>query len=739
MPSSAGYSFSGSGSGGGGSAPLSPPLGSAAARFQSLSSSSSSQQQDTEVAFAELQLLSQNQRKLASLTTRMTTILTGFDKRLIRLEGSILPIHKSTQKLARMSDNIDLTLAALNKTLGHYDVLIDEQPIIKAGPDVRDTTPYMETIDRVLKGLDYLRRSDLKSQEGVMKRMNDLVETGARNLVDVVRDWVNADSEPIDLSEYSPRNASYPVLSGPTQEAIVPIFHYLATLHDHPRTGYSPLPASLSTYANVRSAYLDRCLSPMAQRIYTYAVEKIGTTASSAGMVMVNHDDDDDAAGTYRRGDADPAGTVSAYCGMLENDYRILQSLLSDAGLQKEALLSIATFSHLASAPLRTLVENLGSVHSHVRRHLSTHTFFLFDLIGGLSTAILSGRWDALVRQMDDPSGGMLRSAYTINKSDLDVGAGVAAANEVLDLYNKFKNMAMGVFPRFVEDIKAIPQRRAAEVPSTSVNEITYMALQFVRQIVEYSDVVGPLLQTLGPGSWMMSSSAAPVLSLGLDDDPSKRTIVGEYLNDVLAVTLGALETRSKAIRQPSTASIFLLNNIGHLSRSMRAPLPSHFGGDDDGGRGPSILSLHLGQMGEDLLLSATRQANTAYLDAWSPVVSTLMEDQPLAGAQSQYHRHATTKLMGVGGASEKNQVKDRFAKFYEGLDDLERLHRAYPFSREDQELKERLRRDVERMVCPMYAKFMAKHRAGDFTKNPSKHIRMSEAEVEDKVRRMFE
>ncbi|KAN0066570.1 exocyst complex component exo70 [Thecaphora frezii] len=707
---------------------------SSASRYQS------SSQQDTELAFAELQLLSQNQRKLASLTTRMTTILTGFDKRLIRLEGSILPIHKSTQKLARMSDNIDLTLAALNKTLGHYDVLIDEQPIIKAGPDVRDTEPYMQTIDRVLKGLAYLERSDLKGQDGVVKRMNDLVETGARNLVDVVRDWVNADSEPIDLTEFSPRNVSYPVLSSPTQEAIVPIFRYLADLPDHPRTRYSPLPAALSTFATVRAAYLNQCLSPMVQRIYTYAVEKIGTGVSSAGMVMVTNDDDDDAGGSYRRGESNPTGTIGAYCAMLENDHRILQSLLSDAGLQKEALLSIATFSHLATTPLRTLVENLSSVYSHVRRHISTHTFFLFDVIGGLSTAILSGRWDGLIRQMEDPSGGMLRSAYIINKSDLDIAAGLAAANEVLDIYNKFKNLAMGIFPRFIEDIKGIPQRRAAEVPSTSVNEITHMALQFIRQIAEYSDVVGPLLQTLGPGNWMMSSNAAPVLSLGLDDDPSKRTIVGEYLNDVLTVVLGALEQRSKAIRQPSTASIFLLNNIGHLKRFLKAPLPAYFGEDEGEGAPPaSILSLHLGQVGEDLLTSATRQANTAYLDAWGPVVATLMEDQPITGPNSQYHRHATTKLMGVGGGSEKNQVKDRFAKFYEGLDDLERLHRAYPFSREDGELKERLKRDVERMVCPLYGKFMAKHRASDFTKNPSKHIRMTEVEVEDKIRRMFE
>ena len=232
----------------------------------------------------------------------------------------------------------------------------------------------------------------------------------------------------------------------------------------------------------------------------------------------------------------------------------------------------------------------------------------------------------------------------------------------------------------------------------------------------------------------MMSSGVAPVLSLGLDNDPSKQSIVGDYLNDVVAVILTSLEARSRAIRQPSTASVFLLNNIGHLRRTLSAPLPSHLGAAEDGSSA-SIISLYLGEMGDDLLGTALRQANTAYLDAWSPVVAPLMEDQPLT---ANYHRHATSKLIGVGSGSEKNQVKDRFAKFYEALDDLERLHRAYPVSREDHELKERLRRDVTRLVCPMYARFLAKHKASDFTKNPSKHIRMTEQEVEEKIASLF-
>ncbi|PWN47507.1 hypothetical protein IE53DRAFT_247186 [Violaceomyces palustris] len=726
----------------------------AIARFQSHASTSSTAQHDTEVAFAELELLSQNQRKLASLTTRMTSILSGFDKRLVKLEASILPIHKSTQKLTKMSDNIDLTLATLNKTLGHYDVVIDEQPIIKAGPSVRDTNPYMDCISRIIKGLEYLKKSDLKSQEGVMKKMYDLIELGARNLTDVVRDWVTADSEAIDASEYQIRNIPYPVLSPPTQEAIIPIFNYLSTLPVHPRSSYSPLPACLSIYASIRANYLDHCLSPVYKKVQDYATERIGVGSVGAGMVNAwsGGGDDDDGGVSYRRGQAGVKEMLDVTCALLENDRTMLYSLLVTANVSGDAIIQVATFSQLTGQPLRALNDLLTTLHSHVRRNFATHTLFLFDLIGSLSSVVLNGRLDSLLRYLEPPAGSGGRSAYSFTKAELDLNLGSNLVNEVLDAYNRFKSMAMQIFPRFIEDIKLMPSKRELEVPSTSVNEITYTGIGFMRDVVEYSDVISPLLKTLGQGSWMMSSNAAPVLSLGIDvDDESSarnRGIVGDYLNDVLATVLGALESRSRAIRQPSTASIFLLNNIGHLNRGLKAPLAGSGATRDPADA--CILSNVLGTVGEQLISGAMRSANTAYLDAWGPVISPLMEDgggltsnstNPSSllssNVTSTTSTTTTSRLLG-GSSNEKNSIKERFTKFSDSLEDLERLHRAYPFSKEDTELKQKLRSEVTRLVLPLYKRFLAKYRNVDFSKNPSKYIRFTEAEVEERIEFML-
>lgn len=97
-----------------------------------------------DMELAELELLGQNQKRLASLTGRMTTILSGFDRRLVKLESSILPIHQSTQALSRVSAStyrrgalltrdIDLTEKELARSLRHYGVVVDEEPLILQG------------------------------------------------------------------------------------------------------------------------------------------------------------------------------------------------------------------------------------------------------------------------------------------------------------------------------------------------------------------------------------------------------------------------------------------------------------------------------------------------------------------------------------------------------------------------------------------------------------------------------
>lgn len=256
------------------------------------------------------------------------------------------------------------------------------------------------------------------------------------------------------------------------------------------------------------------------------------------------------------------------------------------------------------------------------------HNFFTFDIIGCLSNAV--HQWESVV------IGNCPRQESTHQHQE------TTPLNALTENLISFKGTAMQIFPTFIQEVNAMPQQREGEVPSTAINEITYSSLSFMRHLCEYADVVGPLLNTLGVGNWMMGSGGAPVLSLGLDGD----SILSQYLCDVLAALLNALEVRSRAIRQPSTASIFLFNNIGYIRREI-----AH--SDQESSIG---LAACLGTTGSELIDGALRQANSSYLDAWNPIVSAIIEDG--VGLTSK----SGSKITAMGGGGERAAVKDRFA-----------------------------------------------------------------------------
>lgn len=264
-----------------------------------------------------------------------------------------------------------------------------------------------------------------------------------------------------------------------------------------------------------------------------------------------------------------------------------------------------------------------------IRRNATVmHNFFTFDIIGCLTNA--SHQWESVV------------AANCPRQESTHQHQETTPINALTENLALFKQTAMEIFPTYIQEINAMPQQREGEVPSTAVNEITYSSLNFMRHLCEYADIVGPLLTKLGVGNWMMGSGGAPVLSLGLDGD----SILSQYLCDVLAALLNALEARSRAIRQPSTASIFLFNNIGHIRREIaRSDRESTSG-----------LAACLGTTGSELIEGALRQANASYLDAWNPIVSAIIEDG--VGLTSK----SGSKITAMGGGGERAAVKDRFA-----------------------------------------------------------------------------
>ncbi|MCO5589148.1 hypothetical protein L7F22_043114 [Adiantum nelumboides] len=219
---------------------------------------------------------------------------------------------------------------------------------------------------------------------------------------------------------------------------------------------------------------------------------------TSAFGLMSNDDDDGANVAGHRRGNAGAEAWIEGMVLMAESEYNTITSLLTSLSPPSSTATIQSTFSRILRSPLSTFSIQFSSIHSHIRRHLITHTFFALDLLGAmqgtstLGNGSAANRWDNI----------MLTCAGKGRESGRDEGADGAIMTETI---LSIRGTLMQVFPKFIEDIRIMPGMREGEVPSTTVNEITYSGLKFIKQLVDYRDVVSPLLQTLGAGNWMMS------------------------------------------------------------------------------------------------------------------------------------------------------------------------------------------------------------------------------------------
>uniref|UniRef100_A0A8C8YPK6 Exocyst complex component 7 n=1 Tax=Prolemur simus TaxID=1328070 RepID=A0A8C8YPK6_PROSS len=61
--------------------------------------------------------------KSDQLTKNMVSILSSFESRLMKLENSIIPVHKQTENLQRLQENVEKTLSCLDHVISYYHVL----------------------------------------------------------------------------------------------------------------------------------------------------------------------------------------------------------------------------------------------------------------------------------------------------------------------------------------------------------------------------------------------------------------------------------------------------------------------------------------------------------------------------------------------------------------------------------------------------------------------------------------
>lgn len=214
----------------------------------------------------------------------------------------------------------------------------------------------------------------------------------------------------------------------------------------------------------------------------------------------------------------------------------------------------------------------------------------------------------------------------------------------------------------------------------SDLHGLTVQVITYANQLCAHQDLAETFLETLGDGRWNMGATTSHEVAA----EPGS-PLLSRYLADVVSVLLGAIDARAKAIRPRAhggtLASLFVLNQVAYLRREVLS----------------TAIGDVLGEGAENALNKRHRTAKAAYLENFSPLVSCLMDagvgDTGLAGALKG--------AAGIGGGSEKREVKDRLHRFSDALAEVEAAHRGARIDPSEVELRERIKGELEKMVIP--------------------------------------
>lgn len=119
---------------------------------------------------ANLELLQERLKKSSQITNSIDSILNTFEKRLSRLEETILPVYNETENLQQTQHNIEHTLQLLDNIISYYEVSKDVDDIIEKGPGVYseggvDLDTYLHSLNRLAKAQKYFEKHIPQSVE----------------------------------------------------------------------------------------------------------------------------------------------------------------------------------------------------------------------------------------------------------------------------------------------------------------------------------------------------------------------------------------------------------------------------------------------------------------------------------------------------------------------------------------------------------------------------------------------
>ncbi|XP_027547763.1 exocyst complex component 7 isoform X4 [Neopelma chrysocephalum] len=680
-----------------------------------------------------LSFIKESLEKSDQLTKNMVSILSSFESRLMKLENSIIPVHKQTENLQRLQENVEKTLSCLDHVISYYHVAKDTEKIIKEGPTGR-LEEYLNCMDKIQKAVEYFQDNNPDSPE--LNRVKSLFERGKESLESEFRSLMTRHTKPV------PPILILDLISGDdemeTQEEMSLEHLPESVLHDIIRiSGWLVENGRnqdfMTVYFQIRSVQLDRSIKGLK--------DHFRKNSSSSGVpyspAIQNKRKDTPTKKPIKR-----PGTIRKAQNLLkqysqhgldgkkgasnlipmeghEHDLRVkhLCDTLSDkhgpaAGRDDVFDIEIDAYIHCVSAFVKLAQSEYQLLTEIVPEHHQKKTFdsLIQESLDNLimeGDNIVSAARKAIIRH--DYSAVLtifpiLKHLKQMKPEFDQVLQGTAAGtkNKLPGLITSMETTGAKALEEFADNIKNDPDKEYNMPKDGTVHELTSNAILFLQQLLDFQETAGAML-----ASQETSSSASSYSS------EFSRRLLSTYICKVLGNLQLNLLSKSKVYEDPALSAIFLHNNYNYILKSLE--------------KSELIQLVAVTQKtAERSYRELIEQQIQTYQRSWLKVTDYILE------------RNLPVFQPGVKlKDKERQMIKERFKGFNDGLEELCKIQKAWAIP--DMEQRDKIRQAQKTIVKETYGAFLNRYGNVPFTKNPEKYIKYQVDQVGEMIEKLFD
>ncbi|XP_054449327.1 exocyst complex component 7 isoform X4 [Pteronotus mesoamericanus] len=661
--------------------------------------------------------------KSDQLTKNMVSILSSFESRLMKLENSIIPVHKQTENLQRLQENVEKTLSCLDHVISYYHVASDTEKIIREGPTGR-LEEYLASMAKIQKAVEYFQDNSPDSPE--LNKVKLLFERGKESLESEFRSLMTRHSKvvsPVLILD---------LISGEEELEVqeeVPLEHLPeGVLLDVVRISrwlveYGRNQDFMNVYYQIRSSQLDRSIKGLREHFrksssasgvpYSPAipskrkdtptkkpVKRPGTIRKAQNLLKQysQHGLDGKKGGSNLiplegRDDMLDVETdayihcVSAFVKLAQSEYQLLTEVIPEHHQKK-------TFDSLIQDALDGLMLEGENIVSAARKAIARHDFSavltVFPVLRHLKQA----------------------------KPEVDQvlqGTAASTKNKLPSLIASMETVGAKALEDFADNIKNDPDKEYNMPKDGTVHELTSNAILFLQQLLDFQETAGAMLasQVLGdtyniPLDPRETSSSAT----SYNSEFSKR-LLSTYICKVLGNLQLNLLSKSKVYEDPALSAIFLHNNYNYILKALE--------------KSELIQLVAVTQKtAERSYREHIEQQIQTYQRSWLKVTDYISE------------KNLPVFQPGVKlRDKERQMIKERFKGFNDGLEELCKIQKAWAIP--DTEQRDKIRQAQKHIVKETYGAFLHRYSSVPFTKNPEKYIKYRVEQVGDMIDRLFD